>query len=266
MSHLCFVSESKGLAPFSIFFCKQKLHGESRAQLIDIRKDLEEYFGKLGSIIMDSKIQFSVNVIFRKNRKNKKRQIASPRNSNLDASILPPTPAFDSETGERLPEENLEIQSESSEHSIFLMQNSRIGKNDCLTFYDSGANTHLIDETLAENKKLQRFLENHTDLGIISTLTAESGNLRFNLASRKEGIYYEIRAVRMKNVTTEFGEYGQKEIGKEFISSATEQEKDYILPKLKLWGNPGFISFWVSKIQESNPSCSESCLYVLEFI
>ena len=35
----------------------------------------------------------------------------------------------------------------------------------------------------------------------------------------------------MKNVTTKFGEYGLKEIGKEFISSATEQEKDYILPK-----------------------------------
>ena len=83
---------------------------------------------------MDLKIQFSVNVIFRRNRKNKKRRVASRRNSSLDASILPPAPAFDSETEEKLPEENQEIKYESSEHSIFLMQNLRIGKSDCLMF------------------------------------------------------------------------------------------------------------------------------------
>ena len=35
----------------------------------------------------------------------------------------------------------------------------------------------------------------------------------------------------MKNVTTEFAEYGLEEIGEEFISTATESEKEYILPK-----------------------------------
>ena len=34
----------------------------------------------------------------------------------------------------------------------------------------------------------------------------------------------------MKNVTSEFGEYGLEEIGKEFLSSATELVKEYILP------------------------------------
>ena len=76
------------------------------------------------------------------------------RNSNLDASILPPAPVFDSETGEKLAEENLKIQPESSEHSVFLMQRLRIGKSECLTFFDSGANTHLIEKTLAENDQL----------------------------------------------------------------------------------------------------------------
>ena len=35
----------------------------------------------------------------------------------------------------------------------------------------------------------------------------------------------------MKNVTSELGEYGLEEIGKEFLSSAKELEKEYILPK-----------------------------------
>ena len=34
-----------------------------------------------------------------------------------------------------------------------------------------------------------------------------------------------------KNVTKEFGEYRLEELGKEFMSSATESEKEYVLPK-----------------------------------
>ena len=70
---------------------------------------------------MDSKIQFTVNFPFRKNKKNKKRRVLKQRNSNLDASTLPPAPTFDSETGERIPHENLEIHSESSEHSMYIL-------------------------------------------------------------------------------------------------------------------------------------------------
>ena len=44
-------------ALFSIFFCKQKQHDDSRAQLTDLRKKLEKYIGKLGSTVVDSKIQ-----------------------------------------------------------------------------------------------------------------------------------------------------------------------------------------------------------------
>ena len=86
---------------------------------------------------MDSKIQFSVIFMFRINKKNKKRSFLSQRNSNLDASPLPPAPTFDSKTGERIPGNNLEIHPESSEHSVYLMQNLRIGKRNFLTFFDS---------------------------------------------------------------------------------------------------------------------------------
>ena len=37
--------ESKGLSLFSIFFCKQKQHGDSRAQVSDLKKELEKYIG-----------------------------------------------------------------------------------------------------------------------------------------------------------------------------------------------------------------------------
>ena len=59
-------AESMGLAPFSIFFCKNKLHSSSRAPLPDLKAELEKYLGKLGTTVVDSKIQLSVNFI-RKN-------------------------------------------------------------------------------------------------------------------------------------------------------------------------------------------------------
>ena len=62
-------------------------------------------------------------------------------------------------------------------------------------------------------------------------ITVESGNFRFNLGSGKDGVYHEIRAIEIKNVTTEIGEYGLEELGKEFMSSATRLEKKSILPK-----------------------------------
>ena len=116
-------AESKGLAPFSIFICKQKLHGESRAYLTDLWKKLEKY---IGSTIVDSNIQFSVNFLFRKNKKNKRR-VLHGKNSNLDASTLPPVPLFEYEMGESIPDKNLELHPDSSEQSIYLTQNLRIG-------------------------------------------------------------------------------------------------------------------------------------------
>ena len=113
------------------------------------------------------------------------------------------------------------------------MQNLRIGNSNCLTFFDSGANDHLIDGTLAEKEQLQRLSDNQSALGVNGggTITMESGGFRFNLGSAKDGICHEIKAIGIKNVTSEFGEYGLEEIGKEFMPSATESEKEYILPK-----------------------------------
>ena len=66
-------AESKGSSPFSVFFCKQKHHGDLRAQVSDLKKELEKYIGKLGTAVVDSKIQLSVNYIFQRLKKKKKK-------------------------------------------------------------------------------------------------------------------------------------------------------------------------------------------------
>ena len=178
---------------------------------------------------MDSKIQFSVNLVFKRRRQTKKVRTEC---STLDAMTIPPSPTFDFETGVRISNAKLKIYPESPEHSIYLMQKMRIGNSECLTFFNSGANTHLIDGKMARKENLQRISENHSAVGVIGggTITSESGNFRFNLGLEKDGISHEIRA--MKSVTSEFGEYGLEEVAKVFVSSASELEKEYILPKM----------------------------------
>ena len=59
----------------------------------------------------------------------------------------------------------------------------RIGNSDCLTFFDSGANAHLIDGQLAEKEKLQFISSNSTALEVIGGVSAmtEYSNFRTTL-------------------------------------------------------------------------------------
>ena len=80
----------------------------------DLRKELEKYIRKLRSTVVDSKIQFSVNYMFKRIKKKKKKMRKTK--STHDEVSLVPVPTFDSETGEILKEENLEIQPVSYEN------------------------------------------------------------------------------------------------------------------------------------------------------
>ena len=86
--------KSKGLAPFSILFCKQKNHADSRASPADIRKELEKYIGGLEPKILDSKIKVSVNMVVKKNKKNKRRRDTTWRSIGNSLSYLPLAPIF----------------------------------------------------------------------------------------------------------------------------------------------------------------------------
>ena len=69
--------------------------------------------------------------------------------------IFPLAPVIDSDTRHRVRCENEDICPESSESLIYLMQNLCVGDSSCLTFFDSGANTHLIDGQLEREEELQ---------------------------------------------------------------------------------------------------------------
>ena len=173
-------SLNKGLAPFSIFFCQRKDHGDSRAPPSELKSTLGKYIGKLGTGIADSNIQFAMNFMYQTNviMEGPEKSVESGHGMK----IFPPAPVIDSETGPRVLCEEEDICSESSESSIYLMQNLRVVDSNCLTFFDSEANAHLIDGQLARQEELQLISSKSIALGVIGggSIRMEYGSFWFN--------------------------------------------------------------------------------------
>ena len=97
------------------------------------------------------------------------------------------------------------------------MQNLRVGDSNCLTFYDSGTNTHLIDGQWARLEEFQLISNNSIALGLKGggSIRTEYGSFRFNLGPGEDGKYHEITAIGME-VTSGFGKYDLQEVIKEY--------------------------------------------------
>ena len=91
---------------------------------------------------MDSKTQVAVNFMFQNIIKEGSESFCE---SVQGARILPAAPTFDSKMGVHASCQEKNVCFESSKNSTYLMQNLRIRNRDFLTFFDSGANDHLID-------------------------------------------------------------------------------------------------------------------------
>ena len=92
---------------------------------------LERYLGKIS--IPNDKLRFAANFNY--------------HTFSGSEIIIPPsihTPSFDLEFGARVDTATIVVIPEVSEHSSYLMQWLRIGGNNFLTFFDRGANVHLV--------------------------------------------------------------------------------------------------------------------------
>ena len=101
---------------------------------------------------MDSKIRFSLN-FFRKKRNYKSRQARSNNQRKLDEA-----PTFNSQTGDQVTIQPESVDLEVPENSSYILQNIKLGKSECLVFFDTGANSHLADGNLAVREGCNRFL------------------------------------------------------------------------------------------------------------
>ena len=113
------------------------------------------------------------------------------------------TPTFDSELGIEIDTATVTIIPEIPEHSFYLMQLLRIGRNNHLIFFYRGANTHLVQGKMAVAAGFEVTSSSLTVVGG-GNLKTEYGSYRFNLGPGAGGEYHEIPCVGMDSVTSRF--------------------------------------------------------------
>ena len=138
------------------------MHSSSQAPLPDLKIELEKYIGKLGTSVVDSKILFSGN-FFRKNLRSRGRRTIANNLRNLDEA-----PTFNSQTGDQVIVQPEAVDHEVLEKYSYILQNIKLGKSECLVFFDTGANSHLIDGNIALKERLQAISSERTRLGLIA--------------------------------------------------------------------------------------------------
>ena len=151
---------------------------------------------------------------FRKNRRSRARRTRTNNLRNLDEA-----PTFNSQTGDQVSAQPEAVDPEVSENSSYILQNIKIGNSECLVFFDTGANSHVIDGNIALKEGLQAISSERTRLGLIAggQVKSEFGTFRFNLGTGDDDKYHEITAVGMNKLTTEFQKYDLEEINLEYL-------------------------------------------------
>ena len=102
-----------------------------------------------------------------------------------------------------------------------------------LTYFDCGANIHIIDGSLAEKEGLQQVSSSPTSLTVLGgdKVNSNHGTFRLNLGPGDNEEYHEIVCIGMSDVTTGFGSYDLSEISREYREHAESEDKDDILPE-----------------------------------
>ena len=113
-----------------------------------------------------------------------------------------PVTVFDPNTGNQLPVPEEKIHRYNDEHAVYIFQMLRIGGEDILVFYDSGASIHCIRGALAEKMKLKVVTAEADYLGSIGggSLWTSYGTYKVMLKDL-EGWHWELEMQGMKRVT-----------------------------------------------------------------
>ena len=215
---------SKGWSTLSIIMCRTKEHAATRAPLPEIKKSFEKYLGKLTPAINENNIKISVNFM-----QQVYAIIPNPENPSI---LNSDTPVINTRTGERVKMNPSHIIPEIPEHSSYLMQTLKIGQQDSLVFFDTGANTNLILGELAVTESLQLISSRSSSLTVVggSSIKTEYGSYRLALGPDTSGEFYEVKCQGMDQVTSKFKRYDLSEIVAEFRQCADTKIKHEILP------------------------------------
>ena len=226
-------ASSQGWAPFSILMCRKRKHAEVRAKYSDIKKTLDKYLGQMPAEINESNLKVSANFAWQVHATAQSNTMYSTGSLDTDKPLNIQVPCIDTNSGTRVyPDQEL-IQLENDQHAHYLMQTLQIGQSQVLTFFDSGANSHLISGEVAEAENLEKYSSQPTRITVVGggSVCSEYGSYKFGLGPDEENKFHELRCIGIENVTSEFRKYDLLDIIEEYKGSVSKEEGNLPLPK-----------------------------------
>ena len=223
-----------GKSPFNILICTNKDH--SRPNTSDILSDCEKWFPSFSAKSMHSSLYTSINLVaFTSNcRSCKNKNSCTCTAPSLSSPVDPDSepPIVNTFTGESVDVDETDIVRESHEESFYLMQIIDLRGQECLCFFDRGANQHLIEGDLAEKANLKVLDPRSSPIGVVggSRIWTQYGMYSVILGPTIEGKYHELKCQGIKSITNTFPKYDLQDIGRTVRQSGVI-DPDLVLPK-----------------------------------
>jgi len=217
------IAKKNQKSPFNVLFCRNKNHTRPDD------KDVVQSLDKMMKFFIPAKVQAPINLaahlkivgLVQRCKKCKSECKCRPKSLSSKVDPTQPIPAINTETGEIITVPEDDVVTEVEEDCMFVMQTLNLDGKDVLTFYDRGANQHLIDGQLAESISLKVVNDEPVIVGIVGggRIWTEYGSYRMSLGPTPDGKYHEITAQGFKHVTDKFPRYNLKELNKELRRS-----------------------------------------------
>ena len=188
--------------PLHVLMCARKEHVKPKSEL------LEDALGKWAPKFSDTKRQGPVVVGLISTYATSTTK--PPRCKTSAPTGAKPAVCYDTTTGStrRISKADMIVRP-SKEDCFYVMQWLRIGGEDVLTFFDSGANTHLVEGELAEKVGFTVLSDRCVPIGTVGggEMWSEYGQYACILGPDCEGVLHELECQGISRISRPFPEF-----------------------------------------------------------
>ena len=228
--------DNRGKSPFNQLFCMNKEH--SKLTVDDLAKECEQYFKGFTAEKMKSVMPATINLVAVTskckgcNHKHSECDCDSPFTYSSPTDPDSAVPFINTTTGDLVDVDSSCLKLESPEEAFYLMQTFDIRGQECLTFFDRGANQNLIDGDLAESANLKVLNPRSVPIGVVGggRIWTEYGMYSLNVGPTPEGYYHEVKCQGIKKITESFPHYDLAVVNKS-VRKSGELSPETKLPK-----------------------------------
>lgn len=210
----------------NILVCGRKDH--SKPDEKDLLEPLKKYFTSFDPKEVQGKISLTAHLrLSAHTAKCSKATLTSKPDDDREVPII------NTCSGELVHTTEDNIIQESTQDAFYIMQILNLRGQDVLTFFDSGANSHLIDGSLAEDIDLKVLKEDGVNIQVVGgqKIWSNYGTYALTLGPTEDEFFHQLSAQGVGVISDAFDHYDLKEINQEVKKSGKLNSEYKALPK-----------------------------------